>query len=674
MQNCRAYQVRIFFLLATIVGCSCLFAQDTVVLDESRPYQKIGLSVYYIKDPERKLRFEDVISPNTQGLYTKSKQVANNMGNVDMAVWNKFTVSNPTNKKWLLLLETYNIDTVEFYYQDTITGSYKMVKSGRCLPFSSRKYKSNNFVLDLPIRKGSTSIFYLKVDSYYMQYPMSVITQEEFVDQSHRKDQITGIYYGFVLVFMLYNLFVYFSVRDKNYLYYIVYIFFNAVLIGQVKGLTAELFGDRFHFLWAYAPAIIAVSSVFTFIFTRHILETKKHVPGADKVIMWGFLPNYLLIIILSLMGKNLYASVLNQVSGMVALFFLFTTAIRIYRKGFTPARYYIVACLFYFIGVMIYVLKGANILPFNDITNNAIEVGSTIQMVAFAFVIAERLRIFKNEKEKVRQELVASLRENERLITEQKNELEVKVQERTHELRLTLDDLTREKERSDSLLLNILPYETAEELKQNGHSVPKSFEQVTVMFTDFKDFTQMTENLSPEELVSEIDYCFKAYDLIVSKHGVEKIKTIGDSYMAAGGLPVPNNTHAKDVVRAALEIEQFMFNHNERRVKSGKEPIQIRIGIHTGPVVAGIVGTRKFAYDIWGDTVNLASRMESSGETGRINISGSTYELIRDEFSCAYRGKIEAKNKGAVDMYFVESEVRVPHIDSKELKKAPHK
>ena len=172
---------------------------------------------------------------------------------------------------------------------------------------------------------------------------------------------------------------------------------------------------------------------------------------------------------------------------------------------------------------------------------------------------------------------------------------------------------------------------------------------------------------------MSEIDHCFKAYDLIVSKHGVEKIKTIGDSYMAAGGLPVPNKTHAKDVVRAALEIEQFMIAHNNSRALAGKEPIQIRIGIHTGSVVAGIVGTRKFAYDIWGDTVNLASRMESSGETGRINISGSTYELIRDEFSCHYRGKIEAKNKGAVDMYFVESRGLVNHSVSKELKPTPH-
>ncbi len=656
MRNGRVFLVHIFLVAAMACCFHHLHAQEMVVLDEARPYQKIGLSISYIKDPERKMEFEDAISPANQHLYIRSKQVANNLGNVDMAVWNKFTVTNPGRKKWLLMLETYNIDTIEFFYPDTATGQYKKLTSGRFLPFSSRKYKSNIFVLDLPVARGATVTCYLKVDSYYMQYPLSVVTQEEFVDQSHVKDQITGIYYGFVLVFMLYNLFVYFSVRDKNYVYYIIYIFFNAVLIAQLKGLTAELFGDRLHFLWKYAPAIIAVTSVFTFIFTQHILETKKHAPGAHKIIYRVFLPNYLLIVALCLAGKNLYASILNQLSGMVALIFLFTVAIRIYRKGFSPARYYIFACFFYFIGVMIYVLKGANVIPFNAVTNNAIEVGSTLQMIMFAFVIAERLKIFKNEKEKVQRELVVSLQENERLILEQKSVLEIKVKERTYELQETLQDLTKEKERSDSLLLNILPYETAEELKRTGKSDPKFFELVTVMFTDFKDFTQISEHLSPAELVSEIDHCFKAYDRIMNKYGVEKIKTIGDSYMAAGGLPVPNHTHAKDVVKAAVEIEAFMSDHNRKRSQAGRENIQIRIGIHTGSVVAGIVGTKKFAYDIWGDTVNTASRMESSGEPGKVNISGSTYELIRDEFICTYRGKIEAKNKGAIDMYFVES------------------
>jgi adenylate cyclase len=210
-------------------------------------------------------------------------------------------------------------------------------------------------------------------------------------------------------------------------------------------------------------------------------------------------------------------------------------------------------------------------------------------------------------------------------------------------------------KVRSDELLLNILPGEVAEELKEKGSTEAKQFENVTVMFTDFKNFSQIAEKLSPRELVSEIDTCFKAFDHVIERYAIEKIKTIGDSYMCAGGLPVSNGTHAHDIVNAALEIQQFIHQHSEQRKSAGKELFEIRIGIHTGPVVAGIVGVKKFAYDIWGDTVNIASRMESSGEVGKVNISGTTYNFVKDYFSCTYRGKIQAKNKGEIDMYFVE-------------------
>lgn len=208
-------------------------------------------------------------------------------------------------------------------------------------------------------------------------------------------------------------------------------------------------------------------------------------------------------------------------------------------------------------------------------------------------------------------------------------------------------------KKRSDELLLNILPAETAEELKATGTAEAKDFDQVTVMFTDFKNFTQASEKMSAHRLVNEINRYFSEFDRIVSKFNIEKIKTIGDSYMCAGGLPVKNKTNAEDVVNAALEICDYM---QKRISEADNLQLEIRIGIHTGPVVAGIVGIKKFAYDIWGDTVNIASRMESSGESGKVNISGTTHELIKDKFVCTYRGKIQAKNKGEIDMYFVVS------------------
>ncbi len=208
------------------------------------------------------------------------------------------------------------------------------------------------------------------------------------------------------------------------------------------------------------------------------------------------------------------------------------------------------------------------------------------------------------------------------------------------------------EKQKSDELLLNILPAEVAEELKKNGQTIARQFDEVTVLFTDFVGFTKISEQLSPQELVSELHENFKAFDEIIERHGLEKIKTIGDAYMAVSGLPLANPRHAYKAAQAALEIRAFVQN----RKKDTSRPFEIRMGLHSGTVVAGIVGVKKFAYDIWGDTVNTAARMESSSKPGKINISGTTYALLMDSFDCEYRGKIKAKDKGALDMYFLNS------------------
>lgn len=215
--------------------------------------------------------------------------------------------------------------------------------------------------------------------------------------------------------------------------------------------------------------------------------------------------------------------------------------------------------------------------------------------------------------------------------------------------------EIEAEKKRSEELLLNILPYETAAELKSKGYVDAQTYGLVTVMFTDFKDFTKVSERMSAQELVVEIDKIYREFDQIIGKYGIEKIKTIGDAYMCAGGLPKSNLTHAADVVAAAIDIVQFIQQEIETRKRSNLPYFEIRIGIHTGPLVAGVVGIKKFSYDIWGDAVNIASRMESSSEAGKINISETTYQLIKDRYACHHRGKITAKNKGEIDMYFVE-------------------
>lgn len=213
---------------------------------------------------------------------------------------------------------------------------------------------------------------------------------------------------------------------------------------------------------------------------------------------------------------------------------------------------------------------------------------------------------------------------------------------------------LEDEHRKSEQLLLNILPEDVAVELKEKGITEPRLYSSATVCFTDFKGFTQIAESLTPTELVGELDRCFSYFDGLMERYNLEKLKTIGDSYMFAGGIPAENRTHPVDCVLAALEIQAFMNQMKSIKESQGLPYWELRLGIHTGDLVAGVIGQRKFAYDVWSDTVNTASRCESSGIPGKVNISGNTYELVKDFFECEYRGAVPTKNKGNMDMYFV--------------------
>jgi class 3 adenylate cyclase len=233
---------------------------------------------------------------------------------------------------------------------------------------------------------------------------------------------------------------------------------------------------------------------------------------------------------------------------------------------------------------------------------------------------------------------------------------LAVGIYSRLRYVRKTKAIIEAERDRSESLLLNILPSEIAEELKEKGKAEARDFEMVSILFTDFKGFTEQSAKLSASNLVAEINHCFQAFDGIIEKYGIEKIKTIGDAYMAAGGLPVPTDDSVKNSVLAALEMQAFIARRKAENEAKGETAFQMRVGIHTGPVVAGIVGVKKFQYDIWGDTVNTASRIEGSGEVNKVNISEATYRLLKGDpdFEFENRGKIEVKGKGEMEMYFV--------------------
>jgi class 3 adenylate cyclase len=226
--------------------------------------------------------------------------------------------------------------------------------------------------------------------------------------------------------------------------------------------------------------------------------------------------------------------------------------------------------------------------------------------------------------------------------------------------LKIKNDQIKLEKDRSDELLLNILPEDMARELKVNGFAKAQSFDNVTVFFSDFKDFTKISEQLTPAQLVEEIDICFKAFDNIIEKYDIEKIKTVGDAYICVAGLDKTKEHNPNEIIMAAIEIRNFVDDRIVQMTEANKVSFEIRIGVHTGPIVAGIVGFKKFAYDIWGDTVNTAARMEQYSLPGKINVSAFTFELIKEHFTFTYRGKIEAKNKGEIDMYFIHESIQI--------------
>jgi class 3 adenylate cyclase len=271
--------------------------------------------------------------------------------------------------------------------------------------------------------------------------------------------------------------------------------------------------------------------------------------------------------------------------------------------------------------------------LPVTELTIHGGQIGSALMGIVLSWGLSLRLQRLREAYE----------REKREAAEEQSRVLEVRVAERTAELKQAQNE-------SEALLANILPRAIIDELRANGEVEPRRHEEVSILFTDFAGFTQTVATIPPRRLVQELNEIFTAFDGIVAGYGLEKIKTVGDAYMAAGGVPVSAKDHAVSCVRAALALLRFMEARNaDSSIKWG-----LRVGVHSGAVVAGIVGKNKYAYDVWGDTVNTANRLESSGETGRVNISAYTYDLVRKEFECEYRGKVAAKGKGEIDMYFV--------------------
>lgn len=610
----------------------------------------VGKRMEYFIDTTRKAGIHDVLNKT----FIPCETDILSLGNIPHTVWMRFAVFSKTEQELYLEINAPLLSHLEAFevYGDS---AKPLFTGGSDKYFHERPIASENWLLDLPLRDSVKTLIYIKAQSIYpFQIPIAVSSKNKFVENNELNILFWGIYMGVMLFAFIYNLFIYLSVRERSYLYYLLYILFSVAFYLGLEG-----FG--FQFLWPGVPGInpmipifVNITNCLIILFTLRFLNINKD----QKILFntgWTFFVVFILLTLLNLAGIFAVALVLSQLFSLLVCIYLIAVGFISLKRGIHTAKYFLIGWSAFLVLVILFILTLNNVVPSNFFNTHGIFMGHMTEVVLLSFALADRINILKKENEKKQQEIIIQLEENHALQTKVNRELEQKVTERTAEVVAEKREVEKQKKRSDDLLLNILPEEVAEELKAKGSAEAQLIDEVTVLFTDFKGFTRISEQLGPKELVSEINECFSAFDHIMQKYGVEKIKTIGDSYMAAGGLPMPNSSHASNVVNSALEIQQFMLQRKAKRAAEGKLFFEIRIGVHSGAVVAGIVGVKKFSYDIWGDTVNTASRMESSGEVGQVNISETTFALVKNEFNCVYRGKIKAKGKGEIDMYFVE-------------------
>jgi class 3 adenylate cyclase len=627
----------VLFLLC-FVGCVEKNAAQTIHYQDATQLLGVASQAQVLEDKSHLLTLQNILETDVSNFKHFSTAVLN-FENTVSKFWIKFEVKNETAKELYLLLDNPEVQNLNLYVIDE-NNVMRTVRSGGLAPFTTRDLSSTPFSFSLG-RFPKTVIFEASTYTGFT-FPLTIGAIEPIVATLHRTDLFNGIYIGLMAAMILYNLFIFFTTRSRTYFYYFIYISISAFMMMRFRGMGFDMLWRDMPFINKGSnlfPCLTVISSV---LFSTDYLNMRQYTPKVFKF-FWFLSGLAGVIIITDFLKIQPFSNIAFQTIGGITAISLLVTAIYIYLKGHKIAKFYIIAWAALLICTIILMLALNGILPVNFFTLNAFQIGSGIEAILLSIALADRINIYKAEREVAQQLAFAKMQENERLIKEQNMLLEEKVQSRTAEL-------IAEKEKSETLLLNILPETIANELKINGKASPRRHEDVSVMFIDVKDFTRYSETISPEQLVENLDFMFKGFDKIIAKHRVEKIKTIGDAYLCASGLPNGNPYHAQEILRAATEILDFI-----QTTKSERPFFDIRIGIHSGPVVAGVVGDSKFAYDIWGDTVNMAARMEQNSEAGKINISQDTFHLVKDLGRFAYRGKIEAKNKGEIDMYFWE-------------------
>ena len=624
---------------------------------DKMPLSRIDLLIF--EEEDESFDINDVSDSLFQSKFSQRKLSQINFERSVSVFWIKFSIQNHSGDSLLLELAQALIPEASLYFHEE-NGAWAIINSGFTTSIFDKPIPHNFQLFSLP---SNQTEFYLRIQANGAPLPVTLWNQDFYTKKIAGQKIVYGIYMGIMLFVILLNLFLYVTLGRVGYLHYAFLVFLYATFSAFFEGYILYIFPNIDLMYWyTLNPVVNQPNGLLFCIFFLDIRKYSGKLFISSLVLLAYFFSYIIWYRFLPLLTEH----TITQLHALGGILVMATLGILIGRKGNKLGYYFSLAYFVFFVIASIEVIYLQTGKPSHIFDLSYVSIAIFTEVFLLLFLLSKRFQWEKEEVEKAKTEtqkqLLEQTRENERIVSEQNIILEEKVVERTSQLKEANEELTTlletvedERKKSESLLLNILPSTTARELKELGNAKPQNYEMVTVLFTDFENFTRLTTGLPPESLVNDLNDCFSAFDRIIQKYGIEKIKTIGDAYMAAGGIPIPTALHALDTVRAALEIRDFMHKWNEKRTDQNILKLNIRIGIHSGPVVAGVVGTHKFAYDVWGDTVNIAARMESNGQIGKVNVSEATYNLIKDTFKCASRGKIDVKGKGQLEMYWVE-------------------
>ena len=610
-----------------------VYSDHQIIINDNEESVDFFKYACYYEDKDKKLNVNQVHKLNDEFVYFDD--ISPETGFSDSWFWIKIEAKNiAAIEKQMVLNINYPTLSIVEYYEFENDDFKREVITGDKHNFSSRVVETNSYSFYLNMKPDSDYTVYLKLsnEGNAIRFPIKLTSTHQFLLNQSTSKYIDGFAYGLFLFVFLFNLILYFTLKETLYLWYSFYCILFSFFLFIMDGYSFKhLWPNNSYLADHLAVFIVSFANVFLLVFTQKFLGYKT----LNKR-LWLFNEVFKIIFILlaffaliTQYNIHAFAQKAANILSFSAMIFIVFASIYAMVKGSVYARYFIISFIILITSVILYVFRNIGIIPDNMFSEYGLKAGFSIEVILLSVAVTDR---FKRIRDRTQAKLEQMVKERTREIEEQKDVIEI------------------EKEKSDKLLHNILPLKVAKDLKEKGNTEPESFESVSVFFSDFVGFTKMASNLEPKKLIIELNELFTRFDEIMEKHHCERLKTIGDGYLSVCGMPTPNKNHAENLINAALEIIDYMHERN----KTAEHEMMLRIGIHSGKVVGGIVGIKKYAYDVFGDTINTASRMESLSEPMKINISESTFKLTKDKYEFVKRPLLEAKGKGKLQSYFV--------------------